>query len=197
MVADNPTKLCEHCGGPGVRPGRRCCSNPCRYAARQRDPAKRFWQRVEKTDGCWLWRGARSTWGYGKFSFRGESLHAHRVAWELTNGPVPAGLDVCHHCDVRLCVRPDHLFLGTRADNLRDMDQKGRRSTGERHGAAQRGKVAHGSGHHHHKLTEAQVRLIRTESAAGVSRVVLAERFHIAATTITKIVRRLAWKHVE
>jgi hypothetical protein len=87
----------------------------------------RFWAYVNKTDTCWLWAGPtfRSS-GYGRFNINREHLAAHRVAWELTNGPIPAGLFACHHCDVRQCVRPDHLFLGTQADNVRDMFVKGR-----------------------------------------------------------------------
>lgn len=95
--------------------------------------ADRFWQHVQKTDGCWLWLGARQR-KYGKVRvYKGRrryaEMRAHRVAWELTHGPIPGDLVVCHKCDVPLCVRPDHLFLGTRADNLADMDAKGRRGT--------------------------------------------------------------------
>lgn len=85
-----------------------------------------FWERVEKTDGCWLWTGHRNAQGYGTLWFHGNSWRAHRLAWHLTNSGVPEGLDVLHHCDNPPCVRPDHLFLGTDRDNVDDRERKGR-----------------------------------------------------------------------
>jgi hypothetical protein len=88
--------------------------------------ADRFWSKVRKSDGCWLWGASIKTTGYGQF-FRGPRIEkAHRVSYELTHGPIPEGLYVLHRCDVRACVRPDHLFLGTISDNSRDMIYKGR-----------------------------------------------------------------------
>ena len=88
---------------------------------------ERFWSKVEKGDGCWLWRGAIGSHGrYGQFNVVNRSRPSHRVAWELVNGPIPAGLYVLHRCDVGLCVNPAHLFLGTQKDNMADMMAKGR-----------------------------------------------------------------------
>ncbi|NUQ92859.1 MAG: HNH endonuclease [Gemmatimonadaceae bacterium] len=89
--------------------------------------ATRFWQKVEKTETCWLWTGARySATRYGQVILPGRVVRgAHRVAWELTHGPIPDGLFVCHRCDNKQCVRPDHLFLGTPKDNTHDMIAKG------------------------------------------------------------------------
>lgn len=96
-------------------------------------PEDRFWLRVGKTedDSCWLWLGSRKerNGGYGQLSFYGRFAYAHRVSWHLSNGPIPEGAQVLHKCDNPPCVRPDHLFLGTQADNVRDMFRKGREST--------------------------------------------------------------------
>jgi hypothetical protein len=80
--------------------------------------------RTDGAGGCHLWTGARNVWGYGRLKREGVMLAAHRVAWEMAHGPIPDGLHVLHHCDVRLCVNPEHLFLGTHADNMRDMSDK-------------------------------------------------------------------------
>lgn len=88
-----------------------------------------FWARVDTSGDCWLWLGGQNQ-GRGRFRFEGRYAAVHRLAWELTYGPIPPGLCVCHHCDVGLCVRPTHLFLGTQADNLADMTAKGRRAQG-------------------------------------------------------------------
>lgn len=92
-----------------------------------------FWDRVNKTERCWLWTGA--IWGnnsYGCTRFNGKCQQAHRVSWQLINGPISPGMQILHHCDTPLCVRPDHLFLGTPHTNSLDAVAKGRKSNGNR-----------------------------------------------------------------
>lgn len=93
---------------------------------------ERFWRRVQKTDSCWTWVGSLDGHGYGQIRASGPRdvtlmiLRAHRYSYELHVGPIPEGLNVCHHCDNPRCVRPDHLFVGTARDNAIDMVRKGR-----------------------------------------------------------------------
>lgn len=94
-------------------------------------PTERFYKWVLKTESCWLWTGSKNKSGYGLIHVKGQngrnsSAGAHRVSWVLHCGEIPAGMHVCHHCDNPTCVRPDHLFLGTRTDNMRDAKAKGR-----------------------------------------------------------------------
>jgi hypothetical protein len=99
----------------------------------------RFWPKVSKSDGCWTWTGKTGN-GYGQIRIAGKGsglIGAHRLSWALHYGPIPAGLFVCHNCpdgDNPLCVRPEHLFLGTHEQNMADMVAKGRAASGDRNG---------------------------------------------------------------
>lgn len=135
----------------------------------------KFWSKVNKTDPCWLWIGAK-TGDYGYFRRQRESNRVHRFSYELHRGPIPKGLCVLHHCDNPLCVNPDHLFLGTQADNVRDMINKGRRTQT--------------------KLTPSKVRDIRLRFFSGESRISLAREYNVHIGTIDRIVHRRSWKHV-
>ncbi len=92
------------------------------------DPAVRFHNSYEviTETGCWLWTGWCGSQGYGGLMVKNEAVRAHRLSWELHYGPIPKGLYVCHKCDVKSCVNPDHLFLGTHKDNIQDAIKKGR-----------------------------------------------------------------------
>lgn len=125
----NPPNVCEQCGLAfwPYRKVLRFCSRKCYFISCPQRllilSAERFWQRVDKTETCWLYRGPGRGKGYGGF---GRGRLAHRYSWELHFGTIPKWLEVLHHCDVRRCVRPDHLFLGTSGENNKDTVRKGR-----------------------------------------------------------------------
>lgn len=150
---------------------------------------KRFWARVDKSGGCWIWTGARSG-GYGTMRIGGRMAKAHRVSFELGRGPVPSGALVCHRCDNPPCVNPDHLFLGTIADNNRDRQQKGRSKNLFRSDASHPARRRSGSGHWCAKLSDEDVRSIRSRVACGESQTAVAASFSVNAATVSRIVRR-------
>src|SRR5262245_10555438 len=125
-----PTRICDHCGIPfTIRKGwfsffhnapQRFCSEACSQAARRSDPAQVLWSRADMSGDCWIWTGPTTPNGYGRTSFGGRKEYAHRAAWILIYGSIPENMLVCHICDNRLCIRPDHLFLGTNDDNNKD-----------------------------------------------------------------------------
>jgi hypothetical protein len=160
------------------------------------DDERRFWSKVQRSeDGCWLWAGATDTYGYGRLQVQGRSRPAHRLAWEFTNGAIPQGLYVCHHCDVRACCRPDHLWLGTNDDNMHDCTSKGRRPSGDRNGnqADSIGRPR-GDSHGSSKLTSAQVAALRAARASGTPSRELAVQYGISHTHVNRIVRGDFWK---
>lgn len=161
---------------------------------------QRFWANVIVSDGCWAWASSKSRDGYGKISVniegRCKSLRAHRVSWEIHNGPIPEGLLVCHHCDNPECTNPDHLFLGTVKDNSEDMVAKGRSVRGSKRAPD---TTPRGEKNSHAILTEDDVRYIRQlyHSDATQTTIRLAAQFGVQTACISKIVLRHSWKHVK
>lgn len=144
----------------------------------------RFASKVRRDGECWEWTAHRFKNGYGSIRHGGRRLLAHRVAWELERGPIPAGLLVLHACDNRACVRIDHLSLGTQAENMRDMDAKGRRVNTPMRGEANPAA----------KLTAAQVAEIRRAYAPRVvTRAALAEKYGVSKALIEKILAGDLW----
>jgi|688.fasta_scaffold417665_1 hypothetical protein len=158
------------------------------------DPKVRFAKHYvpEPNSGCWLWIGAHSTaTGYGNFriSPKANAEPAHRASWRLHCGSIPGGMQICHRCDVPACVNPDHLFVGTPTDNMRDAAQKGRMNWKPNEVRALKRGIEHPAA----KLTEADVLAIRASARLGIE---LAEAYGVSNVTISRIQRRLLWRHV-
>lgn len=130
--------------------------------------------------GCWEWQASIGSHGYGQLTHLQQKYTAHRLSWEIHRGPIPDGLCVLHRCDNRSCVNPDHLFLGTKADNLQDMTDKGRRAVGSKHGSC--------------KLTEEQVKEIRAGDALPAQ--VIADAYGISRSLVYLIRNKKRWSHV-
>lgn len=171
----------------------------------RRPLAERFWEKVDKEGPlppqrpelgpCWIWTCAL-THGYGTFTVeiirspRGTVQEsAHRVAWRLLRGEIPFGIEVLHHCDVPACCNPAHLFLGTQADNIRDMIAKGRAAPPER---TKHVGVEHGRA----KLDDERVLEIRERHRLGQTVASLARQFGVSGTTVSFAVRGKTWAHV-
>lgn len=148
---------------------------------------KTGWTMAES--GCWEWNGSKNRRGYGQINSGRRTAAGNpapeitsRVAWAISHGPIPEGMAVCHHCDNPPCVNPDHLFLGTKADNNRDMAEKRRTLNGERRPQA--------------KLTDVEVEEIRRAyDLGGISQRALGERYGVSASAVSLIVNRLRRKN--
>ena len=147
----------------------------------------RFQSKIRKSDECWLWTAAQDKDGYGRFRLGDNVVFAHRVAYEAQNGSVSDDICVLHNCDNPPCVNPEHLFVGTKADNNHDKRVKGRG----------RGGVSLGEAHGNAKLTNTKVRKIRAECAAGSTQLCLAEKYSVSKNAISQIVNRRAWQHLK
>ncbi len=155
-----------------------------------RTAAERFYAKVSKTPnetGCLDWLAGRNKAGYGRFGISGTHVLAHRFAWELVNGPIPAGMFACHKCDRPACCNPEHIFLGSMADNTRDMLDKGRGRNGERAGESI------GTS----KLTAEQIKEIRSPQYETWILNDIAARFGVSISAICSILNRRSWAHLD
>jgi hypothetical protein len=161
----------------------------------------RFWSKVRKSDGCWEWTASKRFKGYGAFVWPSESGdivqgRAHRFSWLVHRGEIPPGMCCLHKCDNPACVNPDHLWLGTKAENNRDMIAKGRRVVGGTWCGF--GKYHRGVSHHNAKMTPDTVRALRADRIAmkwGWIR--LGRKYGISHRAARDIATRKTWRQVE
>lgn len=142
----------------------------------------RFWSMVDQSGACWLWTGARTALSYGIFTGRIDAQSfdkAHRYSYALANGSIPDGMHVLHRCDNRWCVNPEHLWLGTQADNVRDAHIKGRHVNGSRVGTS--------------RFDEATIIKIRTANGDIAD---IAKQFGCDYTHVMRIQKSECWKHL-
>ena len=142
---------------------------------------QRFLNKTEKTNTCWLYKGYRDREGYGWFKRCNHFVSAHRFSYMLNVGKIPLGMDVLHKCDIRNCVNPEHLFLGTQADNNLDRDRKGRQV------------IIRGEKHSLSKLKESEVLEIRQLVTQGLTQREIARKFQVHFSTIHYIVNGKLW----
>lgn len=167
----NIPKTCLHCGSAFAASSgsEKFCTNKCMFSAS-----------VEKSAGCWTWRGVVDREGYGVMRLKGRSrAKAHRFSYELAHGPIPAGAMVRHFCDNPSCVNPEHLLIGSAKDNKRDCMERGRHLRGERH--------------HKAKLTADDVRAIRLSGERGAQ---IAARYGVTKENVYAIQKRKIWKDI-
>lgn len=158
-------------------------TNFIQFRGHRRPLEERFWQKVAKSDGCWLWLAKTNQRGYGtirRVGGQNGDVYAHRLSWELHFGVIPDGLFVCHRCDTPSCVRPDHLFLGTPADNMADMVAKGRRRKGDQSPFS--------------KLSSNSVAQIRARyEAGGIRQRDLADAYGVSESLICLVLQGRRW----
>ena len=188
--------MCRECGGEFmayVSQRRIFCSYKCKYVGCKPVPHLRgkyddphaFWSQVTKTDGCWEFQGYRNAAGYGHIGVNNALVLTHRFAWMLEHGSIPEGLFVLHHCDNPPCVRINHLYLGTRADNGYDMSARNRHAdvAGDKHPQA--------------KLSSADIPVIRDRRERGEELASIADDYGVTPQTIYQIHYRRRWRHIE
>jgi hypothetical protein len=171
--------------------------------------AERLWRAVspEPNSGCWLWTGTVNSWGYPLLSIGNKVRSGHRLSYETFRGPIPEGMCVCHTCDIPSCINPDHLWIGTNADNSSDKQKKGRakagagdkhwtranpekRLFGDKNPARKYPGLHAGEKNSRARLTADQVKVIRLSDKSGSE---LAREYGVAATTISAVRLGKSW----
>lgn len=201
MTVDVPYGYC-HCGcgqKTGIIDRTQRCKNrikgePAKFipghhnVLRAKAIEERFWSKVgehSNPDECWNWIASINGGGYGKIFYNGKHVDSHRMAWILTYGEIPEGLQVCHTCDNRKCVNPNHLFLGTPLDNMVDKQNKGR------------AKAPQGEKQNKHKLTDQQVQYIREmHNLNKLDARAAASQMGVGLNTIRRVIKRETWRHI-
>ena len=174
-----PKSVCKYCSTEfksGIRGRYGFCSEKCR-----------FMDKVEIGEGntCWLWKASLKGAGYGSFFVANKHLMAHRESFRIFKGPILKDKCIMHVCDNRICVRPDHLRMGTALDNVRDKISKGRAAP-----------ILSGEKHHWSNMTESIVLEIRELHKKGHSQREIGRRFNINWRNVHAIVKRINWKHI-
>lgn len=143
--------------------------------------------------GCNIWEGSHNSKGRPNIHFNGKTVEVHRLIWQLKNGPIPSGMCICHTCDVPSCINPDHLWLGTIADNTKDAHDKGRLKPPEPSGYL---KGRKGDNHPASKLNASQVIIIRHKLSQGVTMGTLSREYGVTVPNIAAIKNRKTWTHI-
>jgi len=167
---------CKYCKKKFVRTNiaKKYCSEKCKLLAN-----------IKKTKkGCWNWTASLGPGRYGKIRYLGKTFRAHRASYILFNGEIPRGKLVCHSCDNPLCINPDHLFIGSQKENIRDMDSKNRRAD------------LKGENHPCNKLKITDILEIKKLLSLNISQKIIAKKFNCHQSNISNIKRKKLWGHV-
>lgn len=187
--AHRPAKPCAHCGKPFWRNSAAAqwartihCSVKCAKAGNRKTNAEKIWDNCmpEPNSGCWIWLGTLCKNGYAQLATtKGKTERAARVSYTVNIGPIPVGKIICHTCDNRACINPDHIYAGTHATNGAD--------------AVRRGRTLMGELNHSARLRFADIPNIRAD---GRHQQTIADEYGVARSTISAIKRRAIWRHV-